>query len=360
MTPKDSLLKGKIRLYYSLLSLLHSFLRVFFSWRIRKSTARPPQKFLLANWGSLGDVVLSTGVIASIKSAFPGCKVGLVTSAYSKEVCTTSPALDWIHIARPWLRPGLTKWQKIALILRFNFIDQPKLAKEIAKIDYDCAIELRPFFPNLIPVFWKARIPIRIGFATSGNDRLLTAVSPWKSDQYLPFYYEPLLRLIGIDLKGSQILMPQIILKDPPPLLAQKPYLLFHLCSSDPTKELPLKFWKTLYTTCKEWGFTIYFTGKGEREQQLIKQVIGNEEENLCNKLSWTGLVHHIQSCKGLVSIDSVPIHLAAALNTTTLALFVCTEFPLVWNPPVSTTISLGINASLQTQEALQVIENWR
>lgn len=359
LTPVDSLLKGKMKLYYSLMSLLHSILRILFSWRIRKMDSSSLHKILLANWGSLGDLVLSTGVIAAIKTAYPQCKIGLITSEYSKEVCATSPSIDWIHITRPWLKPGLSKWKKPALILRFAFLDQPKLVKEIAKIEYDCAIELRPFFPNLIPVFWKAKIPIRIGFATSGNDKLLTASSPWRSDQYLPFHYKPLLEQIGIHLKESNLMMQKIVLKNPPPLLPQKPYLLFHLCSSDPIKELPLQFWKTLYGLCKEKKFQIYFTGKGKREQQLIEQVTANPEENLCNKLSWTQLVQHIQACRGLVSIDSVPIHLAAGLNIPTLALFVNTEFPHVWAPPVSTTQSIGISSPCRVEEAFEIIRNW-
>ena len=352
-----SLLQGKTWAYYALVSYFHRFLRKFFSWRIRKPEKGPPKKILLANWGSLGDVVLSTGVIAQLKSFFPECQIGLITSEESKEVCQTSPPVDWIHTARFWLHPRLKKWEKMRRFLWFLFFEQSRITKEITKIDYDCAIELRPFFPNLIPVFWKAKIPIRIGFMTSGNGHLLSASANWESDRYLPYCYAPLLNLIGIGEIPPEYLMPQIIVKKRTSLLSQKPYFLFHLCASDPIKELPIKFWQELYAKCKEKGCSIYFTGKGRREFQIIEQVAETPDKNLCDRLSWNQFVQRIQECKGLVSVDSVSIHIAAAFQIPTLALFVSTPSPALWRPPLATTIALGINQPFDAEDAFQSIE---
>ena len=359
-TQKNCFLSGKVRFYYATTHCLHLFLRFLFWWRFRKPVSGPPQKVLLANWGALGDVVLSTGVIAEIKSAFPNCQIGLIVSEKSKDVCTTCPCIDWIHLSRPWAKLGRSRWKKIADLLYFLFYEQPRLGKEVSSIGYDLAIELRPFFPNLIPLFWKARIPIRIGFMTSGNYGLLNKAVHWTGDQYLPHCYWPLLEKMGIKRKKTHTLMPQMILRTRSTLLAQKPYLLFHLCSSNPVKELPVEFWNELYSKCKELGYNIYFTGKGAREFRMIEQVTQDPRENLCNQLSWEQLVQHIQECQGLVSIDSVPIHLAAGFKVPTLAFFCHTESPWLWNPQVSTTTSLGIEKSLQMTDALQVIQSWR
>lgn len=352
-----SLLKGKIWLYYSIVFLLRHFSPLFYWRRLRRSSTKPPRKILLANWGTFGDLVLSTGVIAKLRSEIPGCKIGLLASQEAIQVCLTTPPVDWIHIAQTYLQPGQTRWQKIYHFFRFNFFEQHQIAKKIARIGYDCAIELRPFFPNLIPILWKARIPVRIGFDTSGNGELLSATAEWKGECYLPECYNELLSCIGI--KKSDLL-PRFVLQNLSPLPTKKPYLLFHLCSSNPTKELPIVFWKSLYTKAKEWGFSVYFSGKGERELRIIEQIAIESSENLCNKLSWEELVQCIQECAGLVSIDSVPIHIAAGLQIPTLALFVNTEFPLLWKPSVLSTQSIEVKEPFDSKEALQVIETWR
>lgn len=357
-TTSKSIFTRKLRFYSACVGIFHWFLHLFL-WR--QPVIRPPKKILLGNLGSLGDLVLSTGVIERIKSAFPDCQIGVAVSKESQKVFETAPPVDWIHVLRaPLVKPGQTTWQKIVDFLRFSWIDQPRFASEIASVGYDSAIELRPFFPNLTPLFWKAKIPIRIGFAAGMNGRLLNVPVDWKGDRYLPHCYSSLLAQIGIEQKGPQTLMPRMILKNPPPLLTQKPYLLFHLSSFKPEKELPIEFWRALYLKCKEWGWTIYFTGKGEREFRIIEEVTKDPKENLCDRLSWKQLVQHVKECSGLISIDSVPIHLAASFGTPTLALFWRTHLPLLWKPDVSTTIALGIEKPLNIEDALQVIEGWR
>lgn len=312
----------------------------------------------MTNWGALGDLVLSTGVIAEIKATYPNCKIGLAVSSESKVVCSTSPSVDWIHVLKPWALQGRNIGQKILSLLRFTFIEQIRAVKEIKSIGYDTAIELRPFCPNVIPIFWKAKIPLRIGFKTSGNDKLLNAPAEWIGGEYLPHCYWPLLGKIGIESKNT--LMPQMILKMDHPRLAKKPYLLFHLCASDAIKEMPIEFWKALYSKCKEMGWNIYFTGRGERELKMIEQVTKIPEEILCNKLSWEQLVQHIKECRGIVSIDSVPIHLAASFGVPTVALFRCTINPILWKPSVPTTKALGIEKPVKMEDVLQEIKAWQ
>ncbi len=351
------LLTKKARFYYWFVKFFHRFLLFLFPRQMKLNKA--PKRILLANWGSLGDVVLSVNVIAEVKLAFPDCQIGFITSEQGKEACQALTSIQWIHTANYFLKPGLKRRQKIVSFLRFLWIEQSKIAREIAPIGYDCAIELRPFFPNLIPVFWKARIPVRIGFLASGNETLLTSSIPCFTDRYLPYSYQTLLTLLGVKNRRRSSLLNQLNLTNST-LLAKKPYLLFHLCSSESSKELPLDLWKELYQQCKEWGFTVYFTGKGEREGQIIEQISSQPDENLCNRLNWNELVRHIQECQGLVSVDSVPIHLAAALKIPTLALFVSTPFPLLWKPTLPSTTALGIERPVNLEDALSVIRNWQ
>lgn len=319
-----------------------------------------PKKILLANWGSLGDIVLSSGVVAEIKNQFPDCQIGFIASKASKVVLETYPHhLDWIHEVDSWYNSGRTSLQKIVDILKFLFIKQPLIAKQLKKIGYDCAIELRPFFPNIIPVFWKAKIPLKLGFTSSGNGRFLSHPVDWGQDQYLPHCYRALLEKIGIVPSTSFGLMPKMSLKNVLPNQIPKPYILFHLCSSYQGKEFPSEFWIDLYQKCKERGYVIYFTGKGKRERELICRVIHEERYNLCDKLDWKMFVQLVQESQGIVSVDSVPVHLAASFNIPCAVLFRDTPFPEIWNPNIPTCTAFGLKASIRVMDIVDLIENW-
>ena len=80
--------------------------------------------------------------------------------------------------------------------------------------------------------------------------------------------------------------MPQMILTENSPLLATKPYLLFHLCSSDSTKELPVEFWNILYSKCKNLGYTIYFTGKEEIIHAYFEDTVASDQEGIRKALA--------------------------------------------------------------------------
>jgi ADP-heptose:LPS heptosyltransferase len=316
------------------------------------------KKILLSNWGSLGDVVLSTGVIAAIRDDYPDCRIGFLVSAQSRVVLETCQRVDWIHVIENWVRPERTKLQKVLDYLYFIFIQQPRLVKEVSVIKYDCAIELRPFFPNVIPVFWKAGIPLRIGFTSSGNRFLLNKRVDWIQYRYLPNCYGALLEKIGIHKKKSRSLMPCLTL-DPFPDEPSDPYIIFHLCSSNEAKELTVAFWKDLYQHCRDLGYVVYFTGQGYREHAIISTIVGLTEYNLCNRLGWKAFVAYIRSSWGVVSVDSVPVHLAASFQVPCAVLFKMTPYPDLWKPDNSSTVAFGIEKEVEVEEVFSLVKEW-
>ena len=359
---KNFFLKGKwkLLLFYNITGSFQRS-RVFFSFKNNKCTPTF-HRILLSNLGSFGDVVLSSGVIATIKARYPDCKIGFLVSSKSKSVLETCPYVDWIHVMDvfldSWSAEKRTKWQKLYDLLHFVFIQQAKLATEIAAIEYDCAFELRPFFINSIPVFWKARIPLRIGFTSSGNSSLLNNSVDWTHNQYIAHCYWDLLEKIGIYKEASLSLIPAITLdfisKEP-----SIPYIIFHVCSADKVKELSMTFWNDLYQLCLNQGYSIYFTGQGNRENAIISSIVNQAEYNLCDKLSWKQLVSHIQRSHGIVSVDSVPVHLAASFQVPCAVLFKATPFPNLWKPNITSTVAFGIKNEVRVEEVFAVVKQW-
>ncbi|MBS0652641.1 MAG: glycosyltransferase family 9 protein [Verrucomicrobia bacterium] len=302
---------------------------------------------------------MSSAVIAEIRAKFPGCKIGFLVSKKSKVVLETCPPVDWVHEIHSWFVPGQPYWKNCLNYVHFLFTQQRQLAKELAQIKYDAAIELRPFIPNIIPLFWKARIPVRIGFSSSGNSGLLNLPVEWNCQEYLPYCYPSLLEKIEISLNDREKILPKISPKKDKPLIAGKPYLIFHLCSSDDRKELPIEFWNSLKLKCHSAGYSVYFTGMGNREKEIIDKVADNPSFNLCNRLDWDQLVHHIQQAQGIVSVDSVPIHLAATFDVPTAAIFRSTNFSNLWKPDRPTTHIFDFQDGNLVENVFDVIKKW-
>ncbi len=321
----------KSKLFASIFDLLHAVLRLFFPSRFKEPSLKQIQRILLCNWANLGDVVLATSVIAALKAQFPGCRIGFLVSKQSSVVLQTSLGIDWVHETYSWARVGTTVLQKVRDFFAYRKKEEKRIVQELTEKNYDVALELFPFFPNTIALAYKAKIPVRIGFNTSGNHLLLTRPVSWKEEGYLPLQYGLLLERLGVQEEYRKNLKPSIFVKK---MVVDEPFVIFHLCSSFAAKEFPLPFWQKLYGLFREAAIKVVFTGRGEREKKAIESVCLDETGNLCDRLSWNELVSLIQRSALVVSVDSVPIHLAAALDVSFIGLYNGnTPHPGIWQP---------------------------
>lgn len=337
------------------LDTIHQLSVFFFSRRIKKTPFSPPRRILLSNCGGLGDVTMCTHVASEIKRHFPLCQLGFLAHKESSFALDVFSSIDWIHTVNYAVRPNQSILKKIISFLKFSFIERPYLAKEIEKIGYDAAIELRPFFPNMISIFWKAKIPLRIGFISGGNSFLLNSPSSSFKEQYIPLNYRFLLEKVGIRRWSYKRLLHHN--KQTTLTGIRSPYFVFHLFSSQPNKNFPIPFWQTLYESCTKKGWTIYFSGKGDKDRQLIHQVVPDQTYNLCNQLSWNQFVQLIHQSQGLVSVDSTAVHLAAYFHIPCAVLYKIVQFHKLWCPPVSTCSAFGMKRPVTTEEVIEFLE---
>lgn len=310
----------------------------FMNWLWKREEVREPRRILLANWGALGDLVLSSGVISAVRAQFPGCKIGFLTSKASAVVLETCSEVDWIHSFELWSSPSHSALRKSVDLLKFCWIGQRKIAKELIPMQYDMAIELRPFLVNLIPVFWFAKIPRRVGFTTSGNYPRLTDRIEWPGNRYLPHAYGamPWLKRGRSPIGGK--------------------YLVFHIGSSDARKELPLAFWKKLLSLSTE--YRVIWTGRGDREFQMIEAL--DEDNNYCNQLSWKQFVDVIGGALGVVSVDSCATHVAAVFKVPTAVIFRATPSSSIWMPDHPFATAFQFSDALKPEEVFNIFDVWK
>ncbi len=264
------------------------------------------KSILISNIAHLGDVVLSTAVLEPIKKTYPHVKIGFLVSSSSKQVIEGHPLIDHIHTFDHWkFRRGKSS--------RFKAI------REIRKMKYDIAIDLYVYYPNAITLFWLAGIPIRIGYRSGGAGPLLTHYLD-RSDKHILEYHFDLLKFLSIDTFGK----PSLPEKAFP--IPKEEYIVVHMGDPTSPKSLPKEKWRELLKPYA--GTQLVFTGYGKRENHQDGEGI-----NLCNKISFQELVYLIKHCKLLLSIDSVPSHIAACFEKPCIIIFRETHTLEQWKP---------------------------
>ena len=90
----------------------------------------------------------------------------------------------------------------------------------------------------------------------------------------------------------------------------------------------PKEFAKVANYLAKEYDIII-FGGPGEEElaADIEKELQFTNYKNLCDKLSLKELAKYIASLDGIISNDSGPMHMAAALNIPTIAIYGPTDY---------------------------------
>lgn len=352
---KHCLIVGrKTKYFVNAMDLLHRFLAFLFPSRSKGKSVEKIERILLCNWSSLGDVVVASSVVPTIKAHFPACKIGFLVSRDSAVVLQTCAGIDWIHKT---VTPSGQGLRRLFNIIYLSLTEWKRTVGELKKNNYDCAIELYPYFPNVISILWRAKIPMRIGFNSGGNSLLLSTSVMWKGNHYFPHLYSDLLAHLGIPKTQSP--RAEIIAPQSSTLKLNVPYYIFHVCSSDCSKELSVAFWQFLYNRCKMTGIAVYFTGRGQREKAIIERIGITKSENLCDCLTWPQLVKVIQGAKGVVSVDSVPVHIAASLSVPFAVLYVRPYSPL-WYPASSHSIAFGVHAPVDPEAVFNTLQTWK
>ncbi len=327
-----------------LLSLL--FLIDFFTWPLKRKSKKkfglqnPPQKILLSNLGHLGDVVIATSVLPVLKKAFPEAEIGFLVSSYSQQVVKEHPLINRIYLLDHW---KLNR-EKISLLQKIKkyWSMKRKALKEIKQDKYDLAIDLYFYFPNSIPLLWKAKIPQRIGFQSGGFKNLLTDFCPFENkNHYVSQYYLDLLKKIAVPSVYFSYL--KVCLKKPqvdcdkmlPLEFWKKGFLILHMGAGSELKKWPQEKWHKLAGRLIDQGYLLAFTGKGKEEKAAIFNITKNFSQtvNLCDQLDFEKLQFLVKNSLAVICSDSLVSHLAGAYNVPAVILFAGLNNYHHWTP---------------------------
>ena len=283
-----------------------------------------PLRVLIANWAHLGDVVAMLPLLHLLANHPRIGRIGVLVGSWSQCIVSELSFIDRIHFLDHFLLDR-SSGSKIKRMCNY-FMRQRKVVQEIVNCRYDVSIDLFSVVPSTHRLTWKAGIPVRIGFSSTGLGTYLTHPFGWsRDDEYI---LNRQLRLLK-PILGNEI--PETLPAIYPDFTASKVrenqivpsgnYVLMHMGAGD-YRSWPLKNWLELGRALKDRGTEMVFTGAKGYEAEIACEV-SNKLGAYCvaGKLSWNEFVTVVANAAAVISVDTVTGHLAACFSIPSVIL---------------------------------------
>ena len=291
---------------------------------------------LLLQLKRIGDLILTTPVIAAVREKYPAAKISLVVAHGTRELLPAIRGIDETFVARGNVRDA-GKWFRVAR-RRYEYCIDFTLSDRSAFI-----AALSRARKRIAPDHARSRAKLR---AMSYNElvkaslRLLHTVD----------YNLSLLAPLGIRGASPQLVLdlPTLAFARAEQLLTESGvrgnFLILHPGSARIEKFWEAERWAALIDFAAERQLHCVITGAPSALEQThiehIKAAARAPFVNLSGKADLVTLAALIKRARLLVTVDSAPVHLAAAMQTPQVALFGPTN-PLHWRPRFTPAIVL-------------------
>ncbi|CCF84340.1 glycosyltransferase family 9 protein [Nitrolancea hollandica] len=303
------------------------------------------RRILAVRLDNLGDVLVTTPAIHAVKAALPGVELTLLASPVGAQTGRLNPDIDSVIVYQaPWMDP----WQRLPQ-------DCDREQRMIATLHdrrFDGAIIFTSFRQSPLPaayLCYLAGIPLRLAASIDGPGSLLT--TRHKHPDRMMHEVERGLDLIGaIGFPAAEL---DLVLRVPDgdrdrirELLhargidRDRPMVVIHPGCSMPARTYPWERYAEVGDLLVErLGATVVLSGTGD-ERALVDQVYARlrpgsrrETHRLAGTLPFATFCALIETADLLITNNTGPMHIAAALKTPVVTLFALTNPPEQWGP---------------------------
>lgn len=310
-----------------------------------------PKHILIIRVDLIGDLVMSLTALRVLKHTYPDAEIDLLAVPSSTKVVVNDPDIAQVLAYDPniWRRPkALLQWQ--------NWRNLFVLRKRLHARHYDLAINLFGQWASLLTLLSGAQR--RLGFSHENYPGFLTDTvtgQHWDTNNHKHEvdYCLELAQAAGAtivtDDRIPHLTVDAQAQKQVEQLLQQEgidasaTLIACHVSSNNgQSKRWPIPYWATLIDRLvHDAGMEVVLTGAPD-DMPLIAEVIRRTHEhvtNLAGKTSLTQLAALYQRATLLVTGDSGPMHIAAAVGTPLIAIHGPTDPAL--SGPISPTATI-------------------
>ena len=280
----------------------------------------PVRRVVFIRTDRLGETLLNLPVIASLKAALPHAVLTLLVQTELAPLMARAPGVN--HVLAVGTTPG-TWWMRALALSRL-----------LQPCRFDLAVVSNPM-KELHAAVWLAGIPLRVGYDRKWGFLLTHRLPDRKAlgERHEAAYNLDLLRALGLPVVAStHWQLPRFEreevevqhLLEQQGLGSADPFIAIHPWTSNPRKQWPLDRFERLIQLIVERLQTRVVLIGGKEEAGHLQRVAppSGRVADLVGRCSLTQLAALLQRARLLVSNDSGPVHLAAAVGTPTVVLF--------------------------------------
>lgn len=309
-----------------LFSFFFRFFNFFRNNRIVDLSRLNLRKILLVRTDNIGDVLLLTPSINSIKRKNPNARIDVLVRPLAKDVLKNNPDISNILISR-------ASW----FAKTFSLLDVYFLFKDILKIrrsQYDLIVDFRGDFRNIFFYLYLGRGKYRLSYDRSGGSYLLTHCISYEENMHIFEKNYILIKELGVSFFNSQMVVKlnkfdrQRFNKKFNKIIQKHGKLLIgiHPGASSFTRRWQINKYAALIIKLSEiYDCTFYISGDNN-EIELGSEIKSlsklNNVYDLTGKLSLLELSILLKKTNLLICNETGIMHLSVALKTKTLTLF--------------------------------------
>jgi lipopolysaccharide heptosyltransferase I len=285
------------------------------------------RRVLLIKPSALGDVVHALPVAATLHRRYPNTRLDWLVEEEAADIVRDHPALGGIVVS------GRKRWGRRVrgpAQLGRTLTEMWRFAADLRRQRYDAVLDLQGLLKSALYVA-ATGAPIRVGFAEGREGapwvlthRVTAPPQPVHAvERYLALAAavdatEPV-RTFHISVPPHEVRVAQSILSAAP-----RPRIVLHPFARWRTKLWELEHWRALARTLLAEGAGMILTGSRDDESVAAAILAGLDPMplSLVGRLSLIQLTAVLQDVDLMITVDSGPMHIAAAVGTPVLALF--------------------------------------
>lgn len=283
------------------------------------------KRILIIQTAFIGDVILATGLIESVRASFPDAKIDFLLRKGNESLLKHNPQLNEVLI-----------WDKS----KGKFKNLVNLLLQVRKNKYDLVLNIQRFF-NAGLLCGLSGAKSRVGFHSNPLSFLFShkiehkIPHPASGQGQFGFFHEVqrnhqlLAAITKENIPTDKTLRPNLYFSDKEKnkiqdLNLNSPYYVLAPSSVWYTKQWHESKWKELIKKLKPHGEVILIGGPDDKS---YLDGISTDVINLAGKLNLLESAYLMAGAKRVFVNDSAPLHLASSVNAKTTAIF-CSTVP--------------------------------
>ena len=274
----------------------------------RTSIAAPPRRILVITLRRLGDVLLTTPLVRTLRMGFPDARIDMLVNRGTEGILAGNPDVSEVIVIPEKITAG-------ALAL---------LARRLWR-DYDLAISTqsgdRPTFLAWVAGTRRHGIVRERGLGNRLKRKLLHRGVPGDLTVHRVIEQLRLADGLGIALR-HEIVCPDG--SEPSGLVPRGPYAVLHPNPKYRYKRWNAAGWRELVAALKARGLAVAVTGAPDPEERAYLDELWPDQSvlRLDGKLNWPELAALVRGAAVFVGADTSMTHLAAGTGAPTVAIY--------------------------------------